>query len=79
MAVKLHITSAGVRLQRAITGRLHGRIGEVDIVVTDWGKGALPWMVSRREAKLVCLSRATTLKDALEQAKQALATEGAAA
>ena len=77
--VRINSTVAGVALRRAITGHLHGRIGEVDIVVTNWNKGALPWMVSRREARLICLSRASTLKDALEQAKEVLSSEGAAA
>lgn len=76
---RLRITSAGIQLQRAITGRLHGRIGEVDIVVTDFGKGALPWMVARRGATLIALARSTTLKAALEEAKTALQREGAAA
>ena len=75
---RLRITSAGIQLQRAITGRLHGRIGEVDIVATNFGKGGLPWMLSRRGATLIALARGTTLRDTLEQAKEALQSQGAA-
>lgn len=73
--IRVNSTVAGIPLRRAITGRLHGRIGEVDIVATNWGKGALPWMVSRNGARLLCLARAETLTSALEQAKEVLQKE----
>jgi len=76
---RLQSTSAGIQLRRDIAGRLHGRIGEVDIIAKNFGRGGLPWMVSRRDAHLICLARATTLREALEQAKQALQSERSAA
>lgn len=72
--VRMVQTINGIRLTRSLIG-LHGQINGRDVVVTNFKRGAFPWMVRERGANLICLGRGQTLRVALADAADTLTRE----